>query len=205
MKFVRASAWIALLLYSAALLLVERSGGQEAARWYFTDLDAGGAFYGINTSICTGLLLGSALVFFLTRRVSDVAAGGARARAFYSSQVLIFLYLALDERLMLHERLGLWFGVGDAWILLAGTLELAALWCWGELPQRGRAAIAWLLGAGAFFGVMMLVDGALPSGLHFRLSVEDLSKTWSAACLFGFALECHRGELLKCSGGQRRQ
>jgi len=187
---------VGLLAYSTAIFFAEGIGGQPQARWYLTDIDAQGPFYGVNTSVCSWLLAGSGLVFLLSVFVSRLQASGGQRKAFFVLQAVLFFYLALDERFLLHEHLGGWLRVGDAYILLAlGLAEVIVLVKWRSLLTTAPRARRWLWPAAGFFALMVLVDALLPSDLHFRLSVEDLSKTWATVCMFCFALECYSAQI----------
>ncbi len=187
---------LGLLGYSIAILFAEGTGGQSQARRYLTDIDVQGPLYGVNTSLCSWLLVGTALIFLLAIYVSRLHASGRRKQTFFLLQAMFFLYLALDERFLFHEELGGWLRVRDAYIILAlGLAEIVVLVTWGGVLTMAPRARRWLWCAAVFFAVMVFVDALLPSSLLFRLSAEDLSKTWAIACLFCFALECYLAQI----------
>jgi hypothetical protein len=102
--------------------------------------------------------------------------------------MLIFFFLGVDDRFMMHEGLSDTVGFKD-WIFfgILGGLEAYCLLVQGRLFQRGRKALLNIFIAGVFFGLMMFADVFLPHNMVLRLSIEDLSKLWSAFFLFKFA------------------
>jgi hypothetical protein len=146
--------------------------------------------FGINTTLSAVLLWGVAIVSLLSLLFLRTGGVESRARMFFLAQIGIFTYLGLDERFMLHERLGGRLQVEDTWILVAvGLVEVAVLWFLGDLKQRSVRARAYLLVAGVLFCLMAFIDAFLPSVLPLRLSFEDLTKMWSSAFLFLFAFQ----------------
>jgi hypothetical protein len=182
------TAWLAGLgLYSAALLLAETVGSAELARHLCTDIVGPIRFYAVNTSLSASLLGGSALLLVFAATVAPALP--RRETVFLRLQALVFLYLALDDRFLLHETAGQLLGVDDAFVLGAvGVGELVLLWRWGAWGTRSVRARRCLVLAGAAFAVMSVLDawGGRFHGIP-RLTLEDLAKTWSAAGLFGFA------------------
>ena len=107
---------------------------------------------------------------------------------FYISQVLIFLYLGIDDRFYFHERLYHHIGVpGDGIIILIGIVELIILFTIGRITERNSSIknSFYLMCLFAFF--MILIDLLVPENMLLRLSLEDLSKTWSAFFVSRFA------------------
>jgi len=184
-----------LSMYTVGLLLLEWETSQQDVRLLFTDIGGDTPLYGLNTTVCVGLLWGAGLLFGVMGLTSPRAAGLQRAFGF--SQAMVFIYLAMDERFQLHERIGRRLGVEDAFVLGAiGLLEIALLWRPGEILSRGRRQVCLMAAAGAAFGAMVFVDAALPSSMTLRLSAEDLLKTWACALIFLFAWEnCRTGIL----------
>lgn len=185
-------------LYSAALLLLEWRTTQQEVRPYFTDLEGPVLFYGVNTTLSVALLWGTGLLctvaLFLRGEERPWLSRGGR---FLLSQIAFFAALGLDDRFMIHERMGGIVGFNDAWLLLAtGVAELLLL-LWYRSQWNSPAARRWLLGAALSFGVMTVVDGLIPAERVLRLSVEDLSKTWSGFFLFLFGWELVRLQLAR--------
>jgi hypothetical protein len=106
-------------------------------------------------------------------------------REFAVFEVLLFLFLAIDDRFMAHEQLR---RRHETMLMSSlGVLQLAAVW-------RRRDLILWrpgtwlaLLFAAVWFAVMLVFDILLPSVMFLRLSIENLAKTGSALMLAIFA------------------
>ena len=193
-----------LVLYSAVLLFVEATGTQQDVRPFFSDIPRPSqpALLGINTTRTAFLLCSTALVFTISLLLGQRRGLAAKTRFFYGSQVLVFLYLAVDERFMVHESIGNTLHIADWWALLAvGAAEAClVLWC-GELRDRS----VWTrihLGVGiGFFVLMLLLDMLTPQDGTLRLSAEDLSKTWGATFLLFFAFGHLHQEADRLQGG----
>lgn len=176
-------------LYSLTLLWIEWSTSQEYVRHFFTDIKGPVLFYAINTTLSVFLLWIVALLFgicllFVNRKQQP------REFFFCISQIIIFTYLGLDDRFLLHEHLSEWLHHNDAYILLGlGLLELGFLIGLGNVSQRPLKAKIFLGSAAILFAVMIVIDAKLPSRLLFRLSLEDLTKLWADVCLVLFAWE----------------
>lgn len=187
----------ALALYSLALFFFELGTSQEAVRPFFSDIghayqqgyyaDADGFIgYGINTSLSASLLAGAGLLLLFACFTGD------RQRTdqirLYAAQALIFFYMALDDRLMLHERFADLVGWPSSLPVVAvaavnGLIYL--LWFRGSYITR-QMALSFFIGA-ALFVVMMSLDELVPHDLPGRLSVEDLCKVWAGYCFLRFA------------------
>lgn len=163
-----------LTAYSVILLSKELMETQSDVRPYFTDIEGPVFLYAINTTITSNLLWLTAVFFALAYKF--------KRDPFFLTQVAIFAYLGLDDRFLVHEWLGKKLQLNDAIILGGiGCFEVFLLLTMGARWANNKS----LKIAAAFFGVMLIIDATFPSELPGRLSVEDLSKTWS--CLF-FAL-----------------
>jgi hypothetical protein len=189
MKHLKLCLLTFVLGYTAALLSIEYRFGQDYVRNYFTDITGPVQFYAVNTTLSAFLLWTIALIFVACWWLCE-AEDSKKPQRFYASQALLFLYLGIDERFMLHEWWGELLDKNDAYfVLLPGVLLLASLWLWGELEQQTGRAKLYLLLAGALFAVMVVFDVIVPDQWLWRLSIEDLSKLWSDICLFLFAWE----------------
>jgi hypothetical protein len=193
----RGKAGILLLLgiYSLVLLGVEWRTNQDFVRNFFTDITGPVPFFAINTSLCTFLLWGMALVFAICVACQERGDYAVPQRRFFIAQILVFGWLGLDERFKFHEWAAGLLDVPDEYVLaLEGA---AAAGCFVMLGRRwiSRRAAGYLMIAIGFAGVMFLVDAFAPSELALRLSVEDLTKTWAAVFLFFYAWECLREQL----------
>ncbi|MFT4540061.1 MAG: hypothetical protein ACI835_002510 [Planctomycetota bacterium] len=188
----RTAIFILLALYSLGLLYVELTGGQAAVRPYVTDIMGEVRFYAIHTSLSVGVLAACAglnvLIVGLLRR----AQATWRDYAFHTTQVLVFAYLACDDRFLIHEELGSRFNFEDALFLAAiGLFELVIIWRWGRLADRSPTARRILVMACAGFAAMIVIDAFLPSELMFRLALEDLCKLWAGTLLLLFHWELY--------------
>lgn len=183
----------ALTFYSITLLFIEVKTSQDYVRNFFTDIQGPVPFYAINTSLSVFLLWAAALVFAVCLLCVDPLKA-RKERLFYISQIFLFFWLGFDDRFMVHEYLSQW--VREVYIMSGlGILEVYFLFTLGQLSQQPRPVIFYLF-AGAFWtGIMTLADHLFPSGMLFRLSAEDLSKSWGAFCLFLFAWEILRHKI----------
>ncbi len=190
-------------IYSILLVGIELLHQQDYVRNYFTDISGPVRFYAVNTTLSVFLLWSTALLFAVSVTLTDSSPLHRRTRAFYLSQILIFAYLGLDDRFMIHEWLGVRLKINDALILLGvGLLEIALLFFWGDIRKRSRSIQVNLFLAATFFAVMTGIDALLPSRMMLRLSLEDLAKTWANLFLFFFAWEIcqHHIVILKQPG-----
>jgi len=181
-----------LFVYSIALLKIDITDPQENVRGYFSDIVDGvdyplpySALYGINTTLTVALLVGISILFSVcigTRRLRKYS---AKELIFVWSQFGFFFYLALDERLKIHEKAGGLLGINDAFYLMGlGVAELVILVYAGDLLKQKRDMQFTILAASMLFGLMVLIDAFAPAALPGRLAVEDLSKTWAIALLY---------------------
>ena len=195
MKWACITVCFLLGLYSIALLVIDIQLGQDFVRGYFSDIITGTdytlpyrAFFGINTSITVVMLVGIALLFLVCVGLGRYSAFRGPHRSFLWSQVFFFLFLACDERLLIHEKMGSLLHVEDALLIFGlGLAELLLLFLVGRVMQQSWRIKGWLIPAAACFAVMVFIDAFLPSGLPGRLAFEDLSKTWSILFLLIYA------------------
>ena len=190
------SALLALLMaYSVTLVIVECRYGQEFVRGYFSDISSGkdfpllsSALFGINTTITVSMLTGVALLFLVSLGGAAHIGDSRRRLIFAWSQVFFFLYVACDERLLIHERLGQLLQIQDTLILAAiGGLELALLFGPGRLLHQPWRLKVWLVPMAVCYGMMLVVDGWFPPLMPARLAIEDLLKTWAIVFLLAYA------------------
>ena len=182
-------------LYSVALGLIDVQLGQDAVRGYFSDIITGTdyllpyrALFGINTTLSVSMLTGTALIFLVCIGLGQRRGRSGRPVLFQWSQVLIFLFLACDERLLIHEKVGALLHIEDALVIAGlGFVELVLLVFVGDVMQQPWKMKGWLILAAIFFALMVGVDGLLPSGMSGRLALEDLSKTWAVLFLLIYA------------------
>ena len=187
-SFLRRALFALLVLYSGALVGIELLGSAELARHLCTDIVGPSRLFALNTSLCAGMLLGAAVLLWFAAHIGAIP---PTDRLYFRLQALLFLYLGVDDRFLLHETWGRLLRIDDALILLAlGVAQLALLWRLGRLRARSRAARLYLLGAGVAFGVMVVVDGFAAQLAELpRLTLEDGAKAWGAALLLAFAWE----------------
>ena len=189
MRTLKTIGGIFLVLYSILILFVEYRSGQEAVRYYLTDIQGPRPFYAINTSLSALFLALTSFAFLLSARCLVGDKFSEKRRVFYISQFLIFAYLAIDERFMFHEHMGSLIGInGDYTIISLGIVEAVIFFTLGkfmELPKQNKLYLAF---AASFFLIMVINDRLIPATVFWRLSIEDLSKMWSGLflCLFAW-------------------
>ena len=194
---------IFLSVYSIALVISEMAISRDFARYFFTDITNPALLdstisidsnlfkgflvrlFGINTTLCMLLLWTCSVLFACQLFISDMK----RVKSFAIIQMLLFGYLALDERFLIHELLGIIVRINDAFILLIiGSVELIVLFCWRDIWQKAKFSGIFLILASFFFFIMVLIDAFIHSGSLPRLAAEDLSKTWACFCLLFFSI-----------------
>ncbi len=194
MRFAKIVGFGLLIIYSVSLVYLEIRFSQDYVRNYFTDIIGPVFFYAVNTTLSTTLLWLTTLVFVINAMCVENVGRWKRQKLFYYSQALVFFYLGIDERFMVHEYTGMWLGFNDALMLLGIAIAEAGLLAGlGELKTRSKKTIAYLCAGSVLFGVMSLIDGFAPKRATLRLSFEDLSKVWAEVFLFLFAFEICRG------------
>ena len=176
------------IVYSIILIYFEVGISQDFARFFFTDIKGEVPFYAVNTTFSVSLLLGTALMFAVCLVCLGEQSQPNKERNFYFSQVIIFGYLALDDRFLIHEKLGYLLNISDAIILfLIGILELYFIFAWSNWYHWTKTTKINLFKASICFFLMLVIDGFFPKNMIPRLSLEDLAKTWSNIFLFLFA------------------
>ncbi len=136
---------IPLLLYSITIMLLEFQFGQDYVRLYLTDIIGPVRFYAINTTASVSLEWGSALLFFITLLLIDDRKKRQNEYYFYSSQVILFIYLGIDDRFRIHEYIGSKLHFQDAYYLFGiGVIELFVLYFLADLPRRPRKTTIYL-------------------------------------------------------------
>ena len=182
-----------LTIYCIVLVSIEVKVSQDFVRNFFADIQGEVPLYAINTSLSVCLLLGTALMFVVILASLPLQESNLNKILFYRSQVVLFGYLALDDRFLIHEYLGHILGINDALILAGlGILEVFLILTLSNYQQWSRTTINYLLAATACSALMLFIDGVIPSEMIPRLSLEDLSKTWANTFLFMFAWSLFR-------------
>jgi len=176
-----------LTIYSAILISLEINVSQEYVRNFFTDIEGDVPLYAVNTSLSVLLLLGTSLIFIIVLKTLPKGENSKKI-LFYQSQVILFAYLGLDDRFLIHEHIGYVFGINDALIFAGlGVLEIILILAWSGYQKWSKRTRKYLLAAATCSILMILIDGAFPSEMVPRLSLEDLFKTWANAFIFIFA------------------
>ena len=189
-----------LSIYSAILISLEINVSQEYVRNFFTDIEGDVALYAVNTSLSVLLLLGTSFIFIIVLKTLPKEESSKKRIPFYRSQVVLFAYLGLDDRFLIHEYIGYVFKINDAFIFIGlGILEIILILAWNDYQHWSIRTKKYLLLAAAFSILMILIDGAFPREIVPRLSLEDLSKTWANAFIFMFAwsILMHNVNILK--------
>lgn len=183
-----------LFFYSITILLIELYLGHDYVRHYLTDMKGPVLLWGLHTTITTVLLLIISYNFILTFLFAKGIDGTNKQFKFYFViQAVLFLYLAMDERFMLHERIGYVLGIHDAFPLMSvGVVELAVLFYFKELQIY---SIKWnsplVLGA-ICFAIMVIIDVFAPQRALLRISFEDLFKLWGIFFLFRYSCNVYK-------------
>lgn len=187
--------FLLLIAYTAALMSTDLLLGQDQVRGFFSDIVTGTdyplpvrSFFGINTTLSVVMLSCCSLLFFVCIGCSNSHGVDRKALFFQCSQVLFFLYLTADERLLIHEKMASVLEVNDILFILGlGLTELLLLFSAGEVVKQPWKLKGWLIPACAFYATMALVDGCFPQRMPGRLALEDLSKIWTAFFLLIYA------------------
>ena len=186
--------FLLLTVYSVIIIMLEMQFGQTYVRQYLSDIEGDVVFFAVNTTLTTVFLVLIAYNFILClifhgkeKRMDQ------KLFLFLVCQSLLFLFLAMDERFMIHERIGYYLGFNDAYLLASiGIFELALLFSFEQLRwQRTLKTYALYLG-GFFFGIMILIDAFGATNAVLRLSFEDLAKTWAIFFLFIYSFEFYK-------------
>lgn len=183
-------AVIFLLLYSISILYIEYSTSQKFVRNFLTDIEGPVPFYAINTTLSYTLLIVSSILFLISAYIVKLNKELRSESELYFniSQFFIFLYLGLDDQFMFHEKLYHHTGIpGDGIIILIGVLELILLFTIGRITTRTSSVKNSFYLMSIFASLMVVIDLVLPQNMLLRLSLEDLSKTWSAFFISRFS------------------
>lgn len=185
--------YIVLLVFSVVILSLEFNYGQDYVRHYLTDIEGPVLFFGLQTTITTILLVIISYNFALAFRYAKVTSEAPKhMRFFFLSQILVFMYLAVDERFMFHERIAYILGIHDALFLFSiavGQL-VVFLYFW----RYCKTLIYWnsplVLGALCFVA-MLFIDAFGAEDARMRLSSEDLFKLWAIFFFFRYSFKVY--------------
>ncbi|UCG34722.1 MAG: hypothetical protein JSW17_04310, partial [Candidatus Omnitrophota bacterium] len=145
-------------------------------------------FYAVNTTLAVFLSWAAALMFVACIRCIGREKEKRKEFYFYISQILLFFYVGLDDRFLFHERIGRLFKMNDAYfVFILGIVEIVLFISLGNFKSLSRYLRWHVYWAALFFCIMFVVDVFVPREAIFRLSIEDLSKTWGLLCVFLFA------------------
>ena len=192
--------FLGLTAYCIVLIFLEIKVSQKFVRNFFTDIEGPVPFYAVNTTLSVFLLFATALMFAVCLVCLQPGKKNKAKVNFYRSQILLFGYLACDDRFLLHEKLGAMLGIQDALILIGlGMLEIWLIVTWGNFSQWNQKTKNNIYKAAICFAVMVAIDSFLPREMIPRLSLEDLSKTWANTFifLFSWSMFCHNVAILK--------
>ncbi|TAI48775.1 hypothetical protein [Flagellimonas allohymeniacidonis] len=183
-----------LALYSVLIIFFELQFGQTYVREYLSDIEGDVIFFAVNTTITTVFLVLIAYNFILCLTLDRKKEKNTKKiLPFLVFQSLLFLFLAMDERFMIHERMGYYLGFNDAYLLGAiGVFELVVLFSFKQLLWTKTLKTYSLYLGGLFFGIMILIDAFGGTNTILRLSFEDLSKTWAIFFLFVYSFEFYK-------------
>lgn len=179
---------IVLFLYSISILSIEFFTSQDFVRNFLTDINGPVPFYAVNTSLSSLLFVITGVIFLVSYQLIEKTSENKKEIWFYVSQILIFIYLGIDDRFMIHERTKHNLGIdGDIVLGLLVVIECLILFYLGNIHRRDVNTKISLLLAGCFTLIMLIFDHLIPEKMLFRLSIEDLSKTWSGFFLLMFS------------------
>ncbi len=192
---------ILLLLYSIVILSIEFFISQDFVRNFLTDINGPVPFYAINTSLSSLLFVMTGVIFLVSYQLIEKTSNNKKEIWFYISQILIFIYLGIDDRFMIHERTKHNIGIdGDFIIAFFAATELLILIFLGNIRKRDLNTKISLLLAGCFTFIMLIFDNLIPEEMLFRLSIEDLSKTWAGFFLLLFSWNILSNNITKIRG-----
>jgi hypothetical protein len=163
--------------------------GQDYVRHYLTDLKGPVLFYGVQTAITTVLMVLISYNFILTYFFAkNIPTQPNNFRLFFLSQALVFLYLAIDERFMIHERIAYVLNIHDAIPLLSVAIYQLLVFLYYK--DYCKTLIYWnspiVLGS-ICFAIMISIDAFASSNAVLRLSFEDLFKLWGIFFFFRYS------------------
>lgn len=192
---------ILLLIYTIVILSIEFFTSQDFVRNFLTDINGPVPFYAVNTSLSTLLFVMTGVLFLVSYQVIEKSPHNKKEIWFYISQVFIFIYLGMDDRFMIHERTKHNVGIdGDFIIGFFALAELLVLIYLGKIHKKDLNTKISLLLAGCFTFIMLIFDNLVPEEMLFRLSIEDLSKTWAGFFLLLFSWNFLSNNITKIRG-----
>jgi hypothetical protein len=176
------------IFYTILFLALNISCSQEQISYYFADISGPVIFYAVNTTFSVLLLWSTGLIFFLCFIIEIETTKELRRIAFYFSQIIVFWFLAADQRFMLHDFLGEAFQIHKAYILLFwGCLEGLAL-TWSESFHKASLLAKFNIFIGAFlFFCMFLVSAFIPPDVIMFETTKDMLKIWSSLFILLFS------------------
>lgn len=200
MKALRIAIYTSLSCYSVSMIVIEANTSQQFVRNFFTDISGPVPFYAINTSLSVFFLGSTSLMFALCLTCIKDTPAPKKEYYFYISQIFMFAYLCLDDRFMFHEKMFSILGFrGDFFLFALGVLEVIFLILLADIMNQKSKVKTTVFLASFCYLTMFCIDSYVPSNLIFRLSLEDLFKTWSSFFFLLFAWEicCEKIQDLK--------
>ena len=178
---------VALALYSVALLVCELLTSQDFVRNFVADIAGPVPLYAVNTTLSASLLWATALLFAVC--AAALRPGEEpRLRRFYVSQVIMFLFLGVDDRFHTHEIVAEQLAIPDHYVLaVVAVIEVLLLVRLGGSAVWRHPSRPFLVAGAVAFCVMLAIDALVPHDLVLRLTTEDLAKTWGGFFLFLWA------------------
>jgi hypothetical protein len=183
--------FLVLILYSSFIVLTEFFQGQDAVRHYVTDIKGEAPFHGVNTTLTTIILVLTAYNFGLSfLKLNSDTKKHNKTLLFAATQFFIFLILAFDERFMLHESIGDYFGRGySLFHMVIALIELGVFMYCKQIKWPETKGDYYLIIGGFLFVIMTIIDSFGASRGLMRLSLEDISKFWAIAFLFMYSYQ----------------
>ena len=105
-KYYSHVCYFLLTIYCIILISLEIHVSQDFVRNFFTDIKGDIPFYAVNTSLSVFLLAATSLIFIVNLATLPQNKKTPNTIRFYRSQIILFAFLACDDRFLIHEYLG---------------------------------------------------------------------------------------------------
>lgn len=204
---------LVLTIYTVVMIAIDASQTRDFVRIFFTDIGMPykeGAFARADGHIGYGLNTSLSCFFFSSAGVVMMFAALAGRSPFDQGDLLfllqgsIFIYLAADDRFLIHERVGRQLGIYSSLVVFFAIVINATIYAlYARLGYFNQAMILRLAVAGSIAVLATGVDFFMPLDFPVRLSVEDLLKVWAAFCFLLFAWETARFRVIGRFCGER--
>lgn len=199
-------AALLLVIYSIALMVIDATQSRDFVRIFFTDIGMpykeaayaaadGHIGYGLNTTLSAFFFASAGVMMFFSalgrRSTFD------RGDLLFLLQGMLLIYLAADDRFLLHERFSQQFYLYSSIIILSVmVLNLFIYIILFRFKYFNNQMVKMLLITGSVSALAAGVDFFIPLNFPVRLSLEDLLKLWSAFFFLLFAWETARFRLI---------